>query len=540
MGKRAVIYVRTSSERGGKKVSPREQEDACRELATEHGHTVVKVYKDIERYRLRGRGKLVEPSGTRADRPALCEMIADGKAGEYDVILAWREDRLYRAFRPMLNVLELVESYGIDIELVKETFDKKMAPGKAWVAKMELEGIKERMEMGRIGRLKDKKMLGHPNILGYDIVDGQAAINESEAETVRFIFAQVAWGDADHPSGVPIKELRRRLVARGDKQKTDTPKKKPWARGVIYSILNTETYLGAMTYHVDGETYKVPVPPIIDQETFDKAHENMRGRQRYPVRNARELGFLLMGKLYDPHGHRMNYRINRYNYYATKASGGKKVRQERKNPLAYGTCSVAYDDGPCDFRRVVRLRAIEQAVWDKVAPFLLDPQNIKQVASELVAKWQGDRKKHRADVEKLERLLARLKEERQWVITQGRKGVLTDDDMAEQLVVVTQEERDARRKLADAKRAANAGAGLLQMVNELADFLRSYEGELMELASIPLKDMSLEQRKIVQRWFDAVVVRVDLEGEGDDLRISTDAFGLLRTMTNKSTMTRHR
>jgi DNA invertase Pin-like site-specific DNA recombinase len=190
--KRAVIYIRTSTERQSEKVSPREQEHACHGLAEERGYTVVNVYRDTERYRVRG--KLVEPSGSRADRPALRQMTIDGKEQLFDVILAWKEDRLYRGFRPMLDVLELVEDHGIDIELVRETFDRRMAPVKAWAAKMELESIRERVQMGREGRLKDGKMLANAGILGYDIIEGYAEINDEEMEIVRFIFDQVAWG----------------------------------------------------------------------------------------------------------------------------------------------------------------------------------------------------------------------------------------------------------------------------------------------------------------------------------------------------------
>ena len=67
MNKRAVIYVRTSSEHQGEKSSPAEQEADCRQLAAEKGLVVVSVYRDIEKYRVRT--KLVEPSGTRSDRP---------------------------------------------------------------------------------------------------------------------------------------------------------------------------------------------------------------------------------------------------------------------------------------------------------------------------------------------------------------------------------------------------------------------------------------------------------------------------------------
>ena len=69
---RAVIYIRTSSETQGEKSSPVQQEAECLHLAQEKGFSVVCVYWDVERYRMGN--KLVEPSGSRSDRPGLLAM----------------------------------------------------------------------------------------------------------------------------------------------------------------------------------------------------------------------------------------------------------------------------------------------------------------------------------------------------------------------------------------------------------------------------------------------------------------------------------
>jgi site-specific DNA recombinase len=139
---RAAIYIRTSSETQGGNSSPNEQEWDCQTLAQEKGLQVVRVYRDVEKYRVGN--KLVEPSGSRSDRPALQAMLKDAARDEFDVILAWREDRLYRGIRAMLTVLETVQDYKIEILLAKENFDSKIAPIRAWVAQMELDGMKER------------------------------------------------------------------------------------------------------------------------------------------------------------------------------------------------------------------------------------------------------------------------------------------------------------------------------------------------------------------------------------------------------------
>lgn len=86
MSQRAAIYIRTSSETQGINSSPIEQATDCRRLANEKGMQVVHVYRDVEKYRVGN--KLVEPSGSRSDRPALQAMLKDATRDKFDVILA--------------------------------------------------------------------------------------------------------------------------------------------------------------------------------------------------------------------------------------------------------------------------------------------------------------------------------------------------------------------------------------------------------------------------------------------------------------------
>lgn len=135
MSRRAAIYIRTSSETQGGKSSASEQEGDCQTLAKEKGLQVVRVYRDVEKYRIGN--KLVGPSGSRSDRPSLLAMLKDTSNDEFNVILAWREDRLYRGMRAMITVLEIAQDYKTEILLAKENFDSKIAPIRAWVAQME-------------------------------------------------------------------------------------------------------------------------------------------------------------------------------------------------------------------------------------------------------------------------------------------------------------------------------------------------------------------------------------------------------------------
>jgi DNA invertase Pin-like site-specific DNA recombinase len=92
-----------------------------------------------------------------SDRPGLLAMLKDATRDEFDVIIVWREDMLYRGLRSMLIVLETIQDYKIEILLAKESFDSKITPVRAWAVQVELDGMKERMGMGVKARLKAGK-----------------------------------------------------------------------------------------------------------------------------------------------------------------------------------------------------------------------------------------------------------------------------------------------------------------------------------------------------------------------------------------------
>jgi DNA invertase Pin-like site-specific DNA recombinase len=231
MQRKAVIYIRTSSEVQGEKASHAEQEADCRSLAQEKELTVIRIYRDVEKYRVKK--ILVEPSGSRPDRPGLLAMLQDASRSEFDVILAWREDRLYRGLRSMLLVLEAVELYKITILLVRETFHPDIAPIRAWAAQMELETMQERMTMGVIARLKAGKANTGQDRYGYFRIGEQIHIMEEEAQWVRQIFT---W----YIQKIPLMQIRKQLITANAPQKgSSIPRHIQWSRSSIQAILSS-------------------------------------------------------------------------------------------------------------------------------------------------------------------------------------------------------------------------------------------------------------------------------------------------------------
>lgn len=235
---RCAIYTRVSSEMQAERVSPEVQLSECESHAVAHGYTIVGVYTDTERYRVRGR--LVEPSGTRTDRPAFRRLLADGEAGAFDVIIGWKEDRIYRGVRPAVLIDDLIESTGVSVELVKETFDRRMLFLKAAIGKIEIDNIRQRTEMGKLERVRGGMHYGGKVPLGY------TAVKDGAGRTLAYAF-DPAWREF-------FTDLARHFLARlsyleiGRRLGTNPRTGHAWDHSTVAGLLRNPFYRGALAY----------------------------------------------------------------------------------------------------------------------------------------------------------------------------------------------------------------------------------------------------------------------------------------------------
>ena len=112
-------------------------------------------------------------SGSNTERPALEQLIRDAKGKLFDTVLVYKLDRLSRSQKDTLYLIEDVFLEN-DIEFVSllENFDTSTPFGKAMIgllsvfAQLEREQIKERMQLGKLGRAKSGKSMA----VGKDIL----------------------------------------------------------------------------------------------------------------------------------------------------------------------------------------------------------------------------------------------------------------------------------------------------------------------------------------------------------------------------------
>lgn len=376
MTRRAVIYIRTSSETQGEKSSPIEQEVDCRRLAQENGLTVVRVYRDVEKYRVGN--KLVEPSGSRSDRPALQAMLKNAARDEFDVILAWREDRLYRGLRSMLAVLETVQDYKIEILLAKEIFDPKITPVRTWAAQMELDGMKERTGMGIKARLKAGKANTGQDRYGYIRIGEKIGVVEEEASWLRKIFE---W----YNQSIPLSQIRERLIAGNAPQKgSSTPRHIQWTRSSIQGILESarEYAYGYKEQSRDGETYQIPVEPIIDIPTYG-LFKTQREKNKTNFPQSIRHDYVLSGHLKCSCNLTWQARTARHR----RSRKGEWI--ERKTPIGTYFCPQPHKElrsSTCP--KMVSAKQAEAQVWEMMCQFITNSDYLLAQAKRQVNQLQ--------------------------------------------------------------------------------------------------------------------------------------------------------
>jgi DNA invertase Pin-like site-specific DNA recombinase len=471
MGNRAAIYVRTSSEHQGQKSSPMEQESDCRQLATGKGLVVTKVYRDIKRYRIKT--QLVEPSGTRSDRPGLLAMLNAAARGEFDIILAWREDRLYRGMQSMLLVLETIRDHKIAVMLARETFDFKIAPLRAWLAQMELDGMKERMTMGVKARLRAGKANTGRDRYGYQRIGEKIIVVEEEAKWVRQIFE---W----YLDGCRLMEIRDRLIAYNAPQKgSSIPRRIRWARSSIQSILiAAKAYAsGIKIQSRKGERFEIPVDPIIDMVVYERFVQVRASKKTYRVNHVK-FDFLIGRVLYCACGLKWAARTQR-----TKKNKDGVVGDLKIIAAVYYCRQNHLDLVSPDCPRHIGAKKAEAQVWEKICEIIDNPQYLIAQAHELVDDLRAGATKIDEERTRIEKEIEALVNESNELIAWARRGSITRMDMEQQLSVMSLQELSFKHEL--------SGLGKRININSFNDWEEKFMVYLADLQAC------VEQLKIV-------------------------------------------
>lgn len=154
--KRAALYLRVSTT----EQTTENQERELRAVAERAGWEITAVYRDEGFSGAKGRDK----------RPGLDAMLKGAVRREFDIVAAWKLDRLGRSLQDLLGTLSEIKGAGLDLYLHQQAIDTSTPMGKmvfqllGMFAEFERDMIRERVNAG-IARAKAKgQRFGRPKV----------------------------------------------------------------------------------------------------------------------------------------------------------------------------------------------------------------------------------------------------------------------------------------------------------------------------------------------------------------------------------------
>ena len=310
-GKKCVLYPRVSTEMQVDGYSLEGQKNGLKRFADREEMEIVGIYEDAGKS-----GKSIE------GRPAFKKMLSDiGNGLEIDYILVYKLSRFGRNAADILNSLEYVQSYGVNLICIEEGIDSSQTSGKllisvlSAVAEIERENIIEQTMNGRREKARQGGWNGGFAPYGYYLKDNQLLIEESEAAAIRIIFEKFAGSDIGY--GGIAKYLNLQGIKKIPRQNGTLEN---WSGHLVRQILDNPVYCGKIAYgrrtrekvkgtkneykQVHAEDYILEDGQhegIVSEELWQKVHaKRVATGIKQPSKTGKDRSHLLTGVLKCP------------------------------------------------------------------------------------------------------------------------------------------------------------------------------------------------------------------------------------------------
>ena len=375
-GMKCVLYPRVSTEMQVEGYSLEGQKTGLKRFAEREEMEIIGIYEDAGKS-----GKSIE------GRPAFKRMLSDIKEGlEIDYILVYKLSRFGRNAADILNSLEFIQSYGINLICIEEGIDSSQASGKllisvlSAVAEIERENIIEQTMNGRREKARQGGWNGGFAPYGYYLKDNHLYIEETEAEAIRMIYDM--FGNSDIGYGGIAKYLNLQGIKKIPRQ---NGKLESWSNHFVRQILDNPVYCGKIAYgrrtreKVKGtkNEYKQVVTDdyileegqheaIISEELWEKVHaKRLTTGIKPPSKVGRDRAHLLTGILKCPNCGSPMY-TNKHAW--TNKDGTYKE-------VYYYVCSRNRQERGqhCDYKAFLRKTDIEPLVIEAIRELVSDP-----------------------------------------------------------------------------------------------------------------------------------------------------------------------
>lgn len=346
--KRCVIYTRKSSEEGLEQDfnSLHAQREACEAYIQSQRHEGWRL--------LRGREHNYDDgglSGGTMERPSLQRMLTSIEAGEIDIIVVYKVDRLTRSLADFARIVDVMDKHSVSFVSVTQAFNTTSSMRRLTLnvllsfAQFEREVTAERIR-DKIAASKRKGIwMGGPVPLGYRAEDRKLIVDDQEARIVQRVFKA-------HLRIASIPKTKAELDEAGLRSRKRSRRTQgltgdiPFSHGVLSAMLRNPVYIGKTRHK--GEVFDGLHEAIVSPDQFDAVQEqldqakggNKPSSERGSISEtiganqtqSPKRGRLLTGRIFDSSGFVMtpthsNKKGVRYRYYVSVALAQNRAKE---------------------------------------------------------------------------------------------------------------------------------------------------------------------------------------------------------------------
>ena len=509
----AAIYARVSSECQRQAETIQSQLSALRELAEQRGLAVIDdlVFEDDGF------------SGATLIRPGLERLRDRAAEGCFEVLLCHAPDRLARRYAYQVLLLEELGRAGVEVIFAKEPErsgspeDELLRQFQGMISEYERAQIAERTRRGTLHRARagavavlSRAPYGYRYIRKSEHADAYLEIDEAQAPVVREIFDRYA------RESESVGQIARGLTERGVQTRTGAA---GWSQSTIWTMLRNPAYAGRAAYgktrmverrarltrtarqrgerqggqaceRVGPEHWiHIPVPALVDEDTFALAQQQLAANKRTSPRNTR-VPSLLQGMLVCAS---CGYAYHR----AQATSGHGRVYHYYR---CGGTDASRRVHGQVCHNRPARVDELDALVWSEVMRLLDDPGLI---AAEIQRRLESLRVEHPASQRRdaLQRDLVHARRAVQRLIEAYQEELISLDELRDRSPLLRKREQTLQAELDALENELHDAESYLKLTETLDSF--------RERLGTNAEQLTIEQRQQIIR----LLVRDVLVGE---------------------------
>ena len=260
----AAIYVRQSLDRDGNGEAVDRQLASCRLLAK--AREIVVLEEIVEN----------DVSASKGARPGFEHLLEGLRQGTFSTVIVWHTDRLYRRVNDLTRLMDIAEKHDVSIMTVKAgdldlstPMGRMFANMTASVARYEVEQKGERQQSANRTRAHDGHRFFVQRPYGYERIDGDIRVVESEAQIIREAINRVIGGESWYSIAKDLK-LRGVVGIAG----------RPFSYQNLMQRATNPANAGIRTYLGDVVSEDGKWPAIVDRVTWDRLQNVIANRRR--------------------------------------------------------------------------------------------------------------------------------------------------------------------------------------------------------------------------------------------------------------------